>query len=129
MIRILKEKLKIFYKKIIIKIFSYFYSKPLIKKKGHKDKSSQEIKVNIDKNIYKIYKFENGTIFTDSNDTTAYISKNNYLSEASMQYYKFDKINSHNAAINKNSTLKFGTPKMKNKILSLWQVIRVLKLT
>ena len=113
MIRILKEKLKIFYKTIIIKIFSFFYSKPLMKKKGHKDKSSQEIKVNINKNIYKIYKFENGTIFTDSNDTTAYISKNNFLSEASMQYYKFDKINSYNATISKNPTLKFGTPKIK----------------
>ena len=123
MIKVLKEKLKTYYKIIIIRIFSYIYLKPSLKKKGQKDKSVEEIKINIDNHYYKIYKFEAGTVFTDANDTTAYISKNNFISEASMQYNKFDKINSYNAALHNNSTLKKGTPKIKKRfkgnILSL----------
>ena len=123
MIKVLKKKLKTYYKIIIIRIFSYIYLKPLIKRKGYKDRSVEETKINIDNNYYKIYKFQEGTVFTDANDTTAYISKNNYISEASMQYNKFDKINSYNAALHKNSTLKKGTPKIKKRfkgnILSL----------
>ena len=53
MIKVLKKKLKTYYKIIIIRIFSYIYLKPLIKRKGYKDRSVEETKINIDNNYYK----------------------------------------------------------------------------
>lgn len=116
MIEYIKILLKKIYKKIIIKIFLVIYNKPKILNKKSKDKTVFEYLVNIDGNRYQIFKLKEGIIFTDSNDTTAYISDNNFLSNASMQYYKIDNINSFNGHISKNFTLTNGTPKLRKKI-------------
>ena len=110
----IKKKLKIIYKKIIINLFYLFYLKPT--KKTKKDDSEKIYDLTIDKNHYRIFEFRNGRIYTDSNDTTAYISENNYISEASLQYKKFDPINSRNQKISNNEVLKIGTPKLKKKV-------------
>ena len=96
MIRSLKRFFKNLYKEIIIKIFILFYPRPKLSNKKFKDKSVEKHRISIEGNNYHIFKFIDGRIFTNTNDTTAYISKNNFLSEASMQYYKFDNINSFN---------------------------------
>ena len=118
-----KSFFKKFYKSLIIKIFQFFYGKPKLLKKNKKDASIKEFKINFNKNRYKIFELLNGTIYTDTNDTTAYISSNKYISSASMQYYKIDHINSFNGEIEKNKTLFIGTPKIKKrfkgKVLSL----------
>ena len=116
MINYLKILLKKLYRNIIINIFFLIYKKPKLLNKKSKDETVDEYSVNIEGNKYQIFEFKEGTIFTDSNDTTAYISQNNFLSNASMQYYKIDNINSFNGPISKNSTLKIGTPKLRKKI-------------
>ena len=113
---ILKKKLKQIYKKVVINIFKLIYTYPKILNKNQKDSSIKEFKVKIDKNNYTIFLLKNGRVFTDSNDTTAYISDNNNLSNASLQYYKFDNINSYNNKISRNETLFIGTPKLQKKI-------------
>ena len=112
----IKFFLKNLYKKIIIKFFEILYGKPQLLKKKEKDRSVKQYKIEINKNKYKIFKLNNGVIYTDSNDTTAYISSNKIISEASMQYYKIDNINSFNGELSKNETLNSGTPKFKKKI-------------
>ena len=92
MSNIVKKKLNIIYKKIIINLFYLIYSKPT-KRTKKIDNSEKIYDLSIDKNHYRIFEFRNGRIYTDSNDTTAYISENNYISEASLQYKKFDSIN------------------------------------
>ena len=116
MIRSLKRLFKNLYKEIIIKIFILFYPRPKLSNKKFKDKSVEEYRISIEGNNYQIFKFIDGRIFTNTNDTTAYISKNNFLSKASMQYYKFDNINSFNGTMSKNETLSYGTPKIRKKI-------------
>ena len=115
--------LKNLYKKIIINLFIFFYGKPKLFKKKINDQSVEEHKVIIDKNKYRLFQLFDGVIYTDSNDTTAYISKNKIISEASMQYVKFDNINSFNGALSRNETLRSGTPKFmkrfKGNVLSL----------
>ena len=114
------SKIKFFfkkiYKKIIIKLFVLFYGKPKKLKDNKKDKSVEEYKITLEKNKYKIFKLLDGTVYTDSNNTTAYISKNKNISDASMQYYKIDHINSLNGAVSRNETLTCGTPKFLKKI-------------
>jgi hypothetical protein len=112
----IKSFFKKFYKKIVIKIFQIIYGKPKLLKKKNKDKTIEEFQISFDKISYKIFKLSNGAVYTDSNDTTAYISENKYLSSASMQYYKVDNINSFNGSLSENETLSFGTPKIKKKI-------------
>ena len=123
MITSIKKNLKSFYKNFVIFIFSQIYKKPRLIKRSKKDQSIEEYEIILDKNKYKIFRLVNGRIFTDTNDTTAYISKYGNLSIASMQYKKFDKINSFNKTLSKNETLTRGTPKFKKKfkgnILSL----------
>ena len=109
-----KTKLKTIYKKIIINLFNLIYIRPT-KKIKNKDNSEKVHNLKIDKNQHRIFEFRNGRIYTDSNDTTAYISENNYISEASLQYKKFDSINSRNQKIFDNEVLKIGTPKFKKK--------------
>ena len=116
MIIFLKTLFKKIYKKIIIKIFFLIYNKPKLLNKKSKDETVNEFSINIDENRYQIFEFKEGIVFTDSNDTTAYISGNNFLSHASMQYYKIDKINSFNGPISKNITLLNGTPRFRKKI-------------
>tara|TARA_Y100001958_G_scaffold129865_1_gene98602 strand:- start:277 stop:1401 length:1125 start_codon:yes stop_codon:yes gene_type:complete len=116
MIKFLKIFIKRLYRETVIKIFYFIYGKPKLLKNKIKDNSVNEYKIVLGGNKYQIFKFDYGTIFTNSNDTTAYISKNNYLSDASMQFYKFDHINSLNGPISKNETLFNGTPKIKKKI-------------
>ena len=116
MIEYLKILLKKIYKETIIKLFLLIYNKPKLIDKKFKDETAVEYLVNIDGNRYQIFEFKEGVIFTDSNDTTAYISEKNFLSNASMQYYKIDNINSFNGQISKNITLKNGTPKLRKKI-------------
>ena len=108
----IKSFFKKFYKKIVIKIFQIIYGKPKLLKKKNKDKTIEEFQISFDKISYKIFKLSNGAVYTDSNDTTAYISENKYLSSASMQYYKVDNINSFNGSLSENETLSFGTPKI-----------------
>ena len=115
MMILFKTFFKNLYKETISLIFNLIYGKPKLLNKKFKDKSVEEYKVEIEKNNYQIYKLKDGSIFTDSNDTTAYISKNNYLSNASMQFHKIDHINSINGPISKNETLVSGTPKIKKK--------------
>ena len=71
-----RKQLKSIYKKIIEGIFALIYPKPKLKQKD-KDYSEKIIKIKLDKNSYKLFEFIQGRIFTDGNDTTAYISKNN----------------------------------------------------
>jgi hypothetical protein len=108
----IKSKLKFLYKKLIINIFNHIYKKPKLGK-NNKNNSLGEFKINLDNNNYTIFQFKNGRLFTDSNDTTAYITEKNKLSTASLQYSKFDHINSTNNKISKNKTLFEGTPKIK----------------
>ena len=115
MINSIKKKIKIIYKTIIINFFYLIYKKPTIKNKK-KDDSEKIYDLKIDKNKYSIFEFQHGRIYTDSNDTTAYITANNNISEASLQYKRFDSINSRNQKISNNEVLKNGTPKLKKKI-------------
>jgi len=110
-----KRKLKFFYKKIIEVFFFLLYKKPKIKLK-EKDYSEKIFDIKIDKNLYKLFEFTEGRVFTDGNDNTAYISKNDNISEASLQYKKFDFINSKIQKKSKNVVLSKGTPKFKKKI-------------
>lgn len=107
----IKSKLKFLYKRLIINIFKFIYIKPELVN-NYKDNSLKEFKINLDNNNYIIFKLKKGRLFTDSNDTTAYISQKNKLSRASLQYSKFDHINSSNSKISKNKTLFEGTPKI-----------------
>ena len=113
-----KKKLKFFYKRIIEVLFSLIYKKPKLRLK-EKDYSEKIFDIRIDKNLYKLFEFTDGRIFTDGNDTTAYISKNNNISEASLQYKKFDFINSKIQKSSKNEVLSKGTPKFKKKVSKL----------
>ena len=112
----IKLLIKKIYKKLIIILFGILYSKPKLLKKKETDSSIQEYKISILKNNYKIFRLLNGSIYTDSNDTTSYISKNKFISEASMQYYKIDNINSFNGPLSSNETIRSGTPKFLKKI-------------
>ena len=116
MIKNVKIILKFIYQQIIILIFQIFYSKPILKKINKSDETVEEIKIKIENNNYILYKLNRGSIYTDANNTTAYISKNNFITNASMQFKKFDKINSFNDKIRNNITLKIGTPKIRKKI-------------
>ena len=111
----LKKKVKFIYKKIIEVTFLFLYKKPKLRLKKQ-DFSEKIIDIKLDKNLYKLFEFTGGRIFTDGNDTTAYISKNNNISEASLQYKKFDFINSKMQKFSKNEVLSKGTPKFKKKI-------------
>ena len=112
---ILKKKIKNLYKSLIINLFFLVYKKPKINK-NRTDKTEKIFNVKLDKEKYQIFELKKGRVFTDTNDTTAYITKNNYISESSLQYKKFDFINSKNQNILYNETLKKGTPKLKKKI-------------
>ncbi len=114
MFNISKIYVKVFYKKLIINIFRFIYPFPKLGKYSL-DNSVKEFKINLNGNKYSLFILKNGSVFTDTNDTTAYISKNNKLTNASMQYYKFDGINSYNGRLSKNPTILKGTPKIKKK--------------
>ena len=115
MYKVIKKKLKIIYKKNIEFFFFLLYPKPKIKN-YKKDWSEKIFDIKIEKNLYSLFELTKGRIFTDGNDTTAYISKNNNISKASLQYKKFDFINSKMQKKTKNEVLKRGTPKFKKKI-------------
>ena len=71
------------------------YKKPIYKKKINLENFNfTELK--IDKKLYRIYELDRGRVFTNKNDITAYITKANFLTEGSMQFKKFDAINSRN---------------------------------
>jgi len=110
-----KKQLKFAYRKLNETIFSLLYKKPKLKLKG-KDFSEKIFDIKIDKISYKLFEFTDGRIFTNANDTTAYISKNNNISEASLQYKKFDFINSKMQKYSRNEVLTNGTPKFKKKV-------------
>ena len=115
MFNISKIYVKIFYKKLIINIFRFIYPFPKLSKYSQ-DNSVKEFKIKFNGNKYSLFKLKNGSVFTDTNDTTILISKNNNLTNASMQYYKFDGINSYNGKLSKNPTIQRGTPKIRKKI-------------
>ena len=112
---ILKKKIKNLYKSLIINLFFIVYKKAKLKK-NKIDKTEKVYNVKLDKEKYQIFELKKGRVYTDTNDTTAYITENNYISEASLQYKKFDLINSKNQSILHNETLNKGTPKLKKKI-------------
>ena len=120
MYRVIKKKLKIIYKKNIEFFFFLLYPKPKIKN-NKKDWSEKIFDIKIEKNLYSLFELTKGRIFTDGNDTTAYISKNNNISKASLQYKKFDFINSKMEKNSKNEVLKRGTPKFKK---NTWKLIK-----
>ena len=109
---ILKKKIKNLYKKIIIYFFCFIYEKPKFFKKN---KDIYIFKLHINGKKFNIFKLINGRVYTNKNDTTAYISKNNLIAEPSLQFKKFDNINSYNQNIKNNFTLQNGTPNFKKK--------------
>jgi hypothetical protein len=113
-IKLTKSYFKKIYKIIIFYFFYLAYSKPKNYKKSLK--GYKEINVKIDKKNYKIFEFKKGRIYTNKNDITAYITRDNHLTKASLQFKKFDDINSFNQSIKKNEVLNIGTPKLKKKI-------------
>lgn len=115
MLNILKHYIKSIYKKFIILIFLFLYKKPLFKKK-FTNQNFEVKKVKIKKTIYKVFFLKKGRVYTNKNDVTAYISHNNYITEGSMQFKKFDNINSSNQTLDKNETIKIGTPNLKKKV-------------
>lgn len=116
MLKFIKNSIKYIYKQSIISFFKKIYPYPLYLKKNKNDDAVEKFKIKLGKNNYTLFRLYKGRVFTNTNDTTAYISKNNNLCEGSMQYYKFDGINSYNGELLKNATLKTGTPKFKKKI-------------
>ncbi len=115
MLGFIRHVIKFFYKKLIIIFFLIVYKKPKYEKKI-KLKNFKYTKLKIKGKTYKIFEIHNGRVFTDRNDITAYISEENYLTEGSLQFKKFDQINSKNQSIEKNATLINGTIGFKKKI-------------
>lgn len=113
MIFIIKKNIKYLYKNIIIFFFKFIYKKPAFNKK--KINNFKITKVKIDGLKYEIYKLTNGRVFTNKNDVTAYISKDNFITSGSLQFKKFDNINSFNQSIQRNQVLTEGTPNLKKK--------------
>ncbi len=109
-----KEKIKFFYKELIVLFFKTIYTKPSLSSKRIQSLKINKVKIN--HLSYNIYELRCGRVFTNKNDITAYISKENLISEGSLQFKKFDSINSSNQKISKNSTLIYGTPNLKKKI-------------
>ena len=108
----LKNKIKLVYKKIIIQLFLIIYKKPIYKN-SLKLNNFHVKKFNIDKKKYKIYEINKGRVFTNKNDVTAYITSDNIITEGSMQFKKWDVINSRNQKLIDNIVLKNGTPNFK----------------
>lgn len=115
MLGLAKDQIKFLYKKLIVWIFFKIYKKPKYKK-NLKLKNFYLSRIKIKKKIYSIYQLNNGRVYTNKNDITAYINNENYLANGSMQFKKFDKINSKNQPLHKNFTLTNGTPNFKKKI-------------
>ena len=112
---LIRFKIKSFYRKLIIFLYLVIYKKPIYKKKINLENFNfTELK--IDKKLYRIYELDRGRVFTNKNDITAYITKANFLTEGSMQFKKFDAINSRNQGLDKNLVLKNGTPNVKKHI-------------
>ena len=112
---LIRVKIKSFYRKLIIFLYLVIYKKPIYKKKINLENFNfTELK--IDKKLYRIYELDRGRVFTNKNDITAYITKANFLTEGSMQFKKFDAINSRNQGLDKNLVLKNGTPNVKKHI-------------
>ena len=91
MISFIKFKTKLIYKKFIIYFFLAIYKKPLYKK-NKQLKKFKAFKFNIKDKIYKIFELENGRLFTDRNDITAYITEENFLTEGSLQFKNLIKL-------------------------------------
>ena len=119
MLGFIRHVIKFFYKKLIITFFLIIYNKPKYNKKI-KLKNFRSTKLKIKGKIYKIYEINNGRVYTDRNDITAYISEENYLTEGSLQFKKFDQINSKNQPIEKNITLINGTTGLKKKLMVIF---------
>ncbi len=118
----IKKLLKIFYRKILVFIFSFIYKKPIFTKKKNNNYSVKKIRLN---NIdYYSYKIIGGRIYTDNDKNTAYITKDNKLLKCSYQFKPFkNSLSSYNGNIKDNLTLTEGTPRILKKksinILSL----------
>ena len=104
--------MKILYKKLIKIFFEIFYGKIQLPTKNKLDyKNFKIIKLKYFNKTFKLYKVNQGKIFTDCNTNVAYITKNNLITNFSYQQ-NGNKISS----IKYNSVLKFGTPKMRKNI-------------
>lgn len=116
-----KIKCKKLYKKILVYLYSKMYPLPVLDNNLHK--SEKIYKINIGSTLYKLYELKNSRVWTNKNDVTAYITKENFLSKASFQYKKFDLANSKNQNLSKNLVLKNGTTnflkKVEGNVLSL----------
>ena len=119
----LKKKLQNYFKSIGYFIFKIFYGKieNIINSDNTKDINIDFVKKD-QKFLYKVYKIENGRLYTDTVNDTAVIKNNNIVDGASFQ---FRNINSQviNANIKQNLALLNGTPRIKKnidgKVLSL----------
>ena len=115
MINFIKYSCKYLYKSLVIIFFLAVYKRPKFQKKNELDNFKIE-KFKIKKNLYKIFQLKNGRVFTNKNDITSYITQKNFLAEGSLQFKKFDQINSINQPLEKNITLIRGTTSFKKKI-------------
>lgn len=115
MLASIKKILKNAYKNARENFFFLLYEKPkYLKKKKLNGFFAKNLR--IQNRYYKIYELNNGRVFTDKNDITAYITKDNYLTEGSLQFKKKISVNSINQEISKNLVLKYGTTNFKKKI-------------
>ena len=104
--------MKILYKKLIKIFFEIFYGKIQLATKNKLDfKNFKIIKLKCFNKTFKLYKINQGKIFTDCNTNVAYITKNNLITNFSYQQ-NGNKISS----IKYNSVLQFGTPKIRKNI-------------
>ena len=104
--------MKILYKKLIKIFFEIFYGKIQLPTKNKLDyENFKIIKLKCFNKAFKLYKINQGKIFTDCNTNVAYITKNNLITNFSYQQ-NGNKISS----IKYNSVLQFGTPKIRKNI-------------
>ena len=112
----LKKKFQNYFKSIGYFIFKIFYgeNKNIFNPENTKDINIDLVKKD-KKFLYKIYKIENGRLYTDTVNDTAII-KNNKIIEGnlfSVQNYRFQVINT---SIKNNLVLLNGTPRIKKNI-------------
>lgn len=110
----MKKILKKIYITVLTKIFIIIYGKITLSQKKIKDvKVTKIFKLDnhdVGKFNYKIYKIENGRVFTNYVENVSIISKNFLLKDVS-----FQQIDSK-LKQNRNETLLNGTPKLQKKI-------------
>ena len=120
----IKQKLKLYYKFLVQKLFQCVYGKILITNKSKK--LIKKIKVNnstfktLNNKSYYLYNIKKARIYTDNNLNVAVIKDNILLPDLS-----FQQVNGKLKSIRYNSVTKKGTPSfiktIKGKVLNLCQ--------